>query len=137
MTEKDFFSHSNPKDANRKNPGDRAKLAGILNPAIAENIANSGASNATYLELIDDLIDMWMKSPGHHDNILSDKAKAFGCGVFIKKGDSYMSANATQVFQWFSDVQYDSSKAKDKLNFKATVKVDVVIKTKINIYLPT
>jgi uncharacterized protein YkwD/thiol-disulfide isomerase/thioredoxin len=118
MIEKDFFSHSNPKEPNRESTSDRAKLAGITNPAIAENIAGTSTSNASCLSLVDDLIRMWMKSEGHRGNILSDEAKAFGCGVFIQKNNGY--ASATQVFQWFSTPNYDASTATDKLPYADT-----------------
>lgn len=121
MVEKDFFDHDNPKEINRKTTSDRAKLAGISNASIAENIAAMSLSSATYLSLADDFIKMWMKSLGHKDNILSSQATAMGCGVFIKEG----YAKATQVFQWFRDPIYNADAATDKLSFQISPQTQV------------
>jgi uncharacterized protein YkwD len=111
MAEKDFFSHENNLDKSRKSPDDRAKLAGISNPFIAENIAmRSGFSNnTTYLALTDDFIAQWMNSKGHKENILHKNALQLGCGVFMKGNDWY----GTQCFQWFKPIK--AQKASDKL----------------------
>jgi uncharacterized protein YkwD len=111
MAEKDFFSHENNFDKSRKSPDDRAKLAGISNPFIAENIAmRSGFSNnTTYLALTDDFIAQWMNSKGHKENILHKNALQLGCGVFMKGNDWY----GTQCFQWFKPIK--TQKASDKL----------------------
>ncbi|MCU0447105.1 MAG: CAP domain-containing protein [Microscillaceae bacterium] len=111
MAEKDFFSHENNADKNRKNPDDRAKLAGISNPYIAENIAmRSGFGNqTTYLALTDDFINQWMNSTGHKENILHAKALQLGCGVFMKDQSWY----GVQCFQWFKPIV--AQKATDKL----------------------
>ncbi len=110
MVLQDFFSHWNPKDPARENKNLRAKLAGIKNPYIAENIAYVWAkSGESYLELGERIVDNWMDSKGHRENILSDKTIVFACGVYFGGGKIY----ATQVFQWFEAIV--PSAPKDKL----------------------
>lgn len=110
MVEQDFFSHFNTKDETRKTTNNRANLAGIDNPYIAENIAYIYPNNSnTYLETAEEFIETWMNSKGHKDNILSEKALQLGCGIYTGEDKAY----ATQVFQWFAEIE--SSKARDKL----------------------
>jgi hypothetical protein len=111
MAENDFFSHTNSKEPKRKTPELRAQLAGINNPAIAENIAMRAGfeDNITYLELSDLLINQWMNSAGHRANILHKSALQLGCGVYFKDSECY----ATQCFQWFKPIK--SQKASDVL----------------------
>ena len=112
MVEKDFYSHENTKERKRKFPADRAELAGISNPHIAENIAYSSFNrSASYLGIAQIFVSMWMKSKGHKKNILSKEAKSFGCGLYFSKNTAY----SVQVFQWFDDVKIKP--AKDKLPF--------------------
>ena len=66
-----------------------------------------------------------MESPGHKANILSEKALQMGCGVYLDGKKAY----ATQVFQWFTEIQYQD--AKDKLpnlknGHKAVIEKDEV-----------
>ncbi|MCS6822279.1 MAG: CAP domain-containing protein [Microscillaceae bacterium] len=111
MLEQGFFSHQNPKTSNRRTTSDRAKLAGIANPAIAENIAMKGGfGEDTYLKLAESFLEQWMSSKGHRENILSTSANALGCGLMLR-GDSVY---AVQCFQWFKKIQ-NSGKAIDKL----------------------
>lgn len=111
MVELDFFSHTNSKDKKRKSTEDRAKLAGASNPKIAENIAyNFPGGSSTYLQAAEKFIDQWMDSKGHRENILSDQAKEFGCGVYPSGKYIY----ATQVFQWFYFME-ESGSASDQL----------------------
>lgn len=111
MAEKNFFSHDDPLDRQRKTPDQRAKRAGVKNPYLAENIAttfgvqyNSGdpvyplqggaagysltprgepLPNHTYLSLAKALVQQWMDSPGHRANILSNDALQLGTGLFL------------------------------------------------------
>ncbi|MBS4014319.1 MAG: CAP domain-containing protein [Bacteroidetes bacterium] len=110
MVEKKFFSHINSKTKKRRNTGDRARLAGINNPFIAENIAYNYISNGeTYLDLAEKIMNQWMNSPGHRANILSENALQLGCGAFFK--DQYIYA--TQNFQWYCNIF--EKDAEDKL----------------------
>ncbi|NJO01417.1 MAG: CAP domain-containing protein [Bacteroidia bacterium] len=101
MAEEDFFGHEDPKSSQRKTTDKRARLAGISNPYIAENVAGrSFLSNVTYLALAEGFMEQWMNSPGHRSNILSDKALQLGSGAFTNGKYWY----ATQCYQWFKPI---------------------------------
>jgi uncharacterized protein YkwD len=102
MATANFFSHRNPKDAKRRETKDRASLAGIKNPYIAENIAYFwGENTQTYISVAMKLMGQWMASPGHRDNILSSNGLQMGAGVFYTEGKWY----GTQAFQWYEKIQ--------------------------------
>lgn len=112
MLEEDFFSHQNPMNSARESETQRAKLAGIANPYIAENIAYQGGSirkGSNYLSAAEVFIKQWMNSSGHRQNILSKDAQQLGCGVYSDGFNWY----ATQCFQWFQTIQ--PGPAKDDL----------------------
>jgi uncharacterized protein YkwD len=113
MADLKFFSHSS-KIKKRKEPEDRAKIAGITNPFIAENIAKTPVNpQDTYLSLSKKIVSQWMNSTGHKSNILSKEALELGVGVFIIKEKEFNYVYSTQNFQWFylikSTVSKDSS----------------------------
>jgi uncharacterized protein YkwD len=113
MAELNFFSHSS-KIKKRKEPEDRAKIAGVTNPFIAENIAKTPLNpQDTYLSLSKKIVTQWMNSPGHKSNILSKDALELGVGVFIVKEKEFSYVYSTQNFQWFyltkNTVSKDSS----------------------------
>jgi len=101
MAERRFFSHTNSRDKKRRDADDRAKLAGITNPSIAENIAYSTEEQETYMEVAAMLVKLWMNSKGHRENILSKDALQLGCGAYYHKG----TWHGTQNFQWYSSVK--------------------------------
>lgn len=134
MCEKNFFNHNNPRDKKKKTPTDRAKLVGIINPYIAENIATafglqyeqgrdvfpkgygkfSYTSNGdlilpnTYIALADALVKSWMNSEGHRKNILSKNALQLGCGAFLyfdKNFNQMPTFKATQNFQEYEVIK--------------------------------
>lgn len=134
MYEKNFFSHENKKDKKKLTPNNRAALVGVINPFIAENIAEafglqykpetnvyilasgqfsykSGGDPIpphTYLTFADALVKSWMNSPGHKKNILSENAVQLGCGVFFyrdKEFNQMPSFKATQNFQWYEPIK--------------------------------
>ncbi len=112
MAKQNFFSHTNSNSMARKSPSDRGKLAGIANAAFAENIAyNYPTAGNSYLEVAEALMNQWMNSKGHKDNILSEKGRQMGCGTYFSGGKIY----GTQCFQWFSDVQENTSIQVDRL----------------------
>jgi uncharacterized protein YkwD len=76
MAVNDFLSHTG---SNGSTPWDRARLAGYQK-AHSENVA---AGHKTP-ELV---VEAWMESPGHRDNILNCRSKAVGVGV--RHGGSY------------------------------------------------
>lgn len=123
MGEKDFFDHVNVKDKKRKEPKDRARLAGISNPVIAENISSAGGYRfSSYLELADHIIDGWIDSPPHRKTLYGKDALQLGCGVYYytglwqknralyKQGSGFWLA--TQNFQLYETIK--STEAKDK-----------------------
>lgn len=111
MVEKNFFAHINPKDKNRRDPNDRAKIAGITNPYLAENVAETPAlqyksgdqvyildkengifsyedggkpiTEHTYLSFAEMVVDQWMHSKPHKKNILAKEGLELGCGVYL------------------------------------------------------
>ncbi len=130
MVEFDFYDHTDPTSRAFATPQDRARRAGIRNPAIAENIHNTVAiqynggwvysrggrgrfSNSqngseipahTYLSFADSVVADWMNSPGHRANILHKEARELGIGAqFFWKGD-WPQLKVVQNFQLFRDV---------------------------------
>ena len=119
MTLRNFFDHSNPHNPSRRTTGDRARLAGITNPYLAENIAQSFAiqyqagrsvygidgNNGlisytsggtpipphTYLTFADAVLNQWMNSPGHRANILNTNGLQLGCGVYLFRKQSFFN----------------------------------------------
>lgn len=111
MAEQNFFGHEDPYDKRRKTAPQRAQLAGIKNPTLAENIAiHFGIqyrANApvfpvdrlkgtfsyapdgplipahTYLSFAEAIVKQWMDSPGHRANILNREAVQLGCGAYF------------------------------------------------------
>ena len=111
MVEQNFFSHENPRDQARKTSQQRAELAGIKNPMLAENIATHFGiqykANApiypvdrlkgtfsytpdgplipphTYLSFAEAIVKQWLDSPGHRANILHREAVQLGCGAYF------------------------------------------------------
>jgi uncharacterized protein YkwD len=123
MGKKDFFAHFNEKEKKRKTPEDRARLAGIKNPRIGENLSSTGGySYASYLELADSIVDGWIDSPPHRKTLYSKGAIQLGCGVYYYKGiwQEHKAINkqgngfwlATQNLQLQSKVK--AGKSKDK-----------------------
>jgi len=123
MAKKNFFDHYNKKDKKRYDPQKRAKLAGISNPVISENIsAVGGLTFGSYIELADHLVQGWLDSPPHRKSLLSKDAVQLGCGTYFYDGlwqknkAVYKQGNgfwlATQNFQLNEPVV--SKKAKDK-----------------------
>lgn len=123
MAKKDFFDHFNKKEKKRRDPQKRAKLAGVSNPNIAENIsAVGGLTFGNYLELADHLVDGWIDSPPHRKTLYSKDALELGCGVYYfggiwqKNKAVYKQGNGfwlgTQNFQLFTKVKGGTSKDK-------------------------
>ncbi len=78
MAENDFFSHESP---NGFRPADRIQQAGYQYSAIGENIA---AGQITPREVV----DSWMRSPGHRANILNPNLQEIGIGYYFKSNDT-------------------------------------------------
>ncbi|MDJ0379930.1 sigma-70 family RNA polymerase sigma factor [Streptomyces sp. G-G2] len=71
MAARDFFDHTNPDGAD---PGKRITAAGYRWSTYGENIAKGQQSPSQ-------VMDSWMKSPGHRANILNCSFKDIGVGV--------------------------------------------------------
>lgn len=71
MAEEHFFSHTNPNGAG---PGSRISAAGYHWEAYGENIARGQATPAA-------VMDAWMRSAGHRENILDCAFREMGVGV--------------------------------------------------------
>lgn len=128
-----FFGHDDPTDPARATPADRARLAGVSNPYIAENVAvrtglRIGDGDAVYVvdrargifstrpggpqvpahsyrSFAQAILDQWMASPGHRENILSGDGKQMGCGVALRYKQGMPRLYGVQMFQWFEGVK--------------------------------
>jgi uncharacterized protein YkwD len=136
MIKDEFFNHINPKSKKLRTPEDRARYVGIINPHMAENIIETfvlqykpsqpvftGEKGIfryhmndppiplhTYLSLGDAIIEGWMNSPPHRENILSKNAVQLGCGTafYVQKDFNDMPAViATQNFQLYETVRVE------------------------------
>lgn len=129
MAEQDFFSHENPYSNRRTTPAQRAKLAGIKNPYIAENIAThfgikykpatpiyrrdteQGTFSYvpdgplipphTYLSFAEAIVAQWMNSPPHRANLLSEEALQLGCGVYFYRDRNFYNMPTFKATQNF------------------------------------
>ncbi len=131
MVENDYFSHT-AKTASRKTPKERALLAGITNPYIAENLASTFAfeyesgkavykiaegkysysttgpilPNRSYLTLAIAVVQQWMDSPSHRASLLEDKAVSMGCAGFFdtKSKFDFPKFKLVQSIQLYKEV---------------------------------
>ena len=112
MVVKSFFSHTS-KVKSRKKLSQRIAFGGLQEYyAAGENIAMTSSTSTTYLALAKDLVNIWMKSPGHRKNILNPDFKFMGCGAYFYKQNAVY---ATQVFSDMrakNDIIYDIPKLK-------------------------
>lgn len=94
MNDRDYFSHISPEG---DGPGDRLDDAGIDCTAWAENIAyeyDSSFSEEDADSVAESIVNGWIDSPGHRQNIL-DNYDEQGIGVDIRDDGQIM---ATQMF---------------------------------------
>jgi len=134
MIEYSFFDHINPKSKELRSPNDRAKFAGIANPYLAENIIETfvlqysagkpvftgekgifryhqeddAIKPHTYLSLGEALLEGWMNSSQHKENILSQQAVQLGCGTAFYLNENFNdmpTVIATQNFQLFESAR--------------------------------
>ncbi|MFG2616630.1 sigma-70 family RNA polymerase sigma factor [Streptomyces sp. NPDC048507] len=83
MAGRDFFAHTNPDGAD---PGTRTTAAGYRWSTYGENIARGQQTAA-------DVMDSWMKSPGHRANILNCSFKDIGVGIHNGSGGPWWTQN--------------------------------------------
>ncbi|NJM16170.1 MAG: CAP domain-containing protein [Bacteroidales bacterium] len=146
MFEEGFFSHYNEKDSTHHSPNERGALAGIANPYLAENIAESFAIDYkantsvyvlkgrqgqfsyeengepiephTYLSLAEALVDGWMQSPPHKKNLLSKDNIALGCGLYFFRDTKFYSMPKVLATQNFQQFEPIKEKvAKDRVDW--------------------
>lgn len=90
MARLDYFAHESPTAASRSFT-DRLKQAGASSfGAGAENIAKGSYAG----DPADGIARSWLESPGHRDNIMSDRYVFTGVGVAVRGGTIW----STQVF---------------------------------------
>lgn len=95
MNEREYFSHTNPEG---ESPADRF---GDLYPAecraVGENLAyiqTGVGSGGSAEEIAERIVEGWMNSEGHRENILRDGWDSQGIGVYMDDG----RVDATQKF---------------------------------------
>ncbi len=79
MAERNYFAHTNPEGLA---PWDRMKAQGYNFSYAGENIA---AGQPT----LEAVVDGWVKSPGHCQNLMSPNFTEVGMGRFDKSGTQY------------------------------------------------
>lgn len=92
MAEKNYFAHRSPEGlmvADRVARGHR-KLVGT----IGENVYLFVGKPPVETDMAEDMVENWMNSSGHRENILRDGYTHLGVGVYRKNNRVY----ATQVF---------------------------------------
>jgi peptidylprolyl isomerase len=138
MVKDKFFSHYNNGDQSKYDPQKRARMHGVTNPIIAENInqgfairytpgaqvrpvgggvftdmAGRRLSAQSPITLADALLTTWMESPGHKTNILDPVANSIGCGIsFYSNPEFYQipSVYAVQKFQRSQPIKVEITK---------------------------
>lgn len=94
MGVRDYFSHSSPEG---NNTDDRYRTHDHSDRSYGENIAlRHPGPAATPKEIAESIVDGWMDSPGHRENILLDRFEAEGIGVYTTSDGSVY---ATQNFR--------------------------------------
>lgn len=83
MALENFFSHENPNDPTKRTAWQRMEAKGLKSGERAENIAMRTSNGLTYLAFADEMVKLWMKSPGHRANILNRNLAFLGCGVHV------------------------------------------------------
>lgn len=108
MADREYFSHTNPDG---DEPFDRYRSVGGDCHAYGENIAmtwvgqpveteNGEVVNyGTDEELAEGLVQQWMESPGHRENLLEDDWASDGVGVYVTDdGQIYATHNFCRGF---------------------------------------
>ena len=127
MAKGKFVEHTNPEPGKRTLT-DRAKFVGLRPRFVAENVASSFGRRYksgqpfytreedgrkiysyepngkpiplhTYLSFAEDLVESWMQSPGHRENILHKTPEYLGCACELSREASAMETfYCAQVF---------------------------------------
>lgn len=99
MSRRNYFSHDTPEGLD---PTDRAERAGYdctadhgshYTHGLAENIFWHSGDWYGAERLADKIMDWWMNSPGHRQNIMNPDYDRIGVGVAIGAGAVYATQN--------------------------------------------
>ncbi|RPI00717.1 MAG: CAP domain-containing protein [Calditrichaeota bacterium] len=130
MVRLNFFSHVSPI-SEKRNLTDRLQLAGLTRCRMAENIAETSGLDAelgrpmftpeqnggyfsytyqgtplpnhSYLSLAQAVVNQWIMSEGHRNNILVPKLKYLGVGAAQFKDQAFHTIDRCRFTQNFSD----------------------------------
>ena len=89
MLEKQYFDHVSPTG---EQASDLAENVGYHYKIIAENIGTGDFLNNQKI------VDGWMQSPGHRENILSTEVREIGAAVLKGKMKGSVTYIAVQIF---------------------------------------
>jgi len=91
MEARDYFSHDSPEG---RTPQDRVDASDDTQCRVGENIyTESGFSHLDAERVADRVVESWMDSPEHRDNILFEQWSAEGIGVHIDGRDLWATQN--------------------------------------------
>jgi uncharacterized protein YkwD len=90
MLARNYFAHESPEG---KTVRERSRAAGYVWRVIGENIAEGQFS-------VDEVMETWMRSPGHRRNILDRDFKELGVGLAIGKSGGEWRVVWVQTFGW-------------------------------------
>ncbi|MEZ4447603.1 MAG: CAP domain-containing protein [Polyangiaceae bacterium] len=79
MAQRDYFSHRSPEGGG---PAERARAAGYASGFVGENIAAGQASPS-------EVVQAWIDSAGHCENLMSPRYRALGVGHVYDEADRY------------------------------------------------
>jgi uncharacterized protein YkwD len=79
MATQNYFNHVSPDGGT---PSERIHAAGFAGRVVGENIASGQTS-------VQDVMNDWMKSPGHCENIMRPEYKYLGVGYYFSQDSAY------------------------------------------------
>ncbi len=91
MVKNDFFSHTGIENG-YVTLGDRMRAFKVPGRTHGENIALRSLRGETYVEYAFNVIQSWLKSPGHRQNMLNKHFKALGTGAYVEKNGEWGGA---------------------------------------------
>jgi uncharacterized protein YkwD len=86
----------------QQTPADRVRRHGVWGALIAENVAltslNTPPEESSAEAIVAALVDQWLKSPGHRENLLNPHVTHFGGSVRLSRLAGQWNAYGVQVF---------------------------------------